>query len=256
MEDTVSAQENLDTPLVQSSQFDRIKNSLIKGLIVCLVAAAGLAVVAVLLGSLSGIVSLSLETLAMAMVHAIAALAYVNTGFKSDDKKELIFFSNTVFVVIILSLITSVLGIWHVLIGDIVGKLYLTYFIILFGTLHANMLHQASGKTTTIDAITNANYFFMVGVIILLLVIVYSDFQTFGAIYYRILAAAGIVDATLTILAVAMHRLYLNQHPEEASSLFAALPHEKRRTSPFLILFGVYLAIQIIASFLVVGIWR
>ena len=236
----------LEAPLQpKAAQFEMIKNILIKGLIGSLIAAAGVAVIAVLLGSLSGIVTLSIETLVLVMVHAIAALTYVNTGYKSDEKGELTFFSNTLFVLIILSFFTSVLGVWSVLGNSLVGQLYLTYFIVLFGALHANMLYQTTGKTKNIDNIATTNYFFMVAVICFLLVIIYSNFQTFPDFFYRLLAALAIIDATLTIVAVALHRLYLGKHPEEASALFATRPQEKRHISPFLILFGIYLILQI-----------
>jgi hypothetical protein len=258
---TPSAPPIVPTP-AGSNHFKEIKSLVIKVLIGCLIVAAGLAVVAVLVGGFSEIMVRSLTTLVLVAVHAIAALTYIGKTDAEHEEGGLSFFSNVVFAVIVLSFITSVLGTWQILGGDIVWKLYATYFIFLFAALHGNMLHQARGKTSLIDNIVRANYLFMMVVIVLLLPIIYISSGDFASIYYRALAAFGIIDATLTILAVALHRLYLNKHPNDASVLFSANPQltadgqtvapqqkiVKRHTNPLLILFAIYLIGQLVVS--------
>jgi hypothetical protein len=241
-------------PHPESNRFKEIKSLVIKVLIGCLVAAAGVSVVAVLVGGFSETMYRSLLTLVLVAAHALAALTYISTSEIKRDEEGLSFFSNVVFVVIVLSFITSVLGTWEIISGDVLGKAYATYFIFLFAALHGNMLHQARGKTSTIDNIIYVNYVFMAVVIAMLLPVVYIGSEMFADVYYRILAAAGIIDATLTILAVSLHRLYLNKHPEQSSALFEASSGSgqpgtpKRHTNPLLILLGAYIILQILGS--------
>lgn len=260
------AQPVVSTPPVITSpgsqRFKEIKNLVIKILIGCLVAAAALAVVAVLVGGLSDILWRAIVTLILVAGHAVAALTYISTSEHSEGKEELGFFSNAVFVVIILSFITSVLGTWNLLSSSIVWKLYGTYLVLLFAVLHGNMLHQSTGKTSTIDNIVKFNYLFMVIVVGMILPIIYFDTGSFDGLYYRFLSAFAIIDATLTIVAVALHRLYLNKHPKDASALFSTSPVQldangqqvvvqqapKRHTNPLLILFAIYLIFQLLSA--------
>ena len=259
-------------PPKPAGRFAEVKNFVIKVLIGCLVVAAGLAVVAVLSGGMSDILSRSLLTLGLVAAHAVAALAYISSSdMKGENGQDLTIFSNAVFTVIVLSFITSVFGTWNVIGGDVVGKLYLTYFVSLFAVLHGEMLYGTTGKTTTIDRLVLANYIFMVLVVLMLLPLIWAGTDQFGEFYYRPLAALGIIDATLTITAVALHKLYLNKHPQEQSQLFtaqlqlgpngqpvAAQVQPKRRTNPLLLLFGLYLAVQLVISlvFAVMGGFR
>lgn len=242
---------------------EQVKSLSIKVMIGSLIAAAGIAVVAVLVGSFNDVLSKALFTLFLITVHALASLGFVGVATGKDDSK-LNIFNNTVFVIIVLSFITSIFGAWEVLPSEIVAKLYGTYFIGLFASLHGDLLFKVMGKENKIDLTVYINYFFMAIVILLLLPLVWLSNTTFPDFYFRMLAASGIVDATLTILAVIWHKLYIQKHPEENSQLFritemrkdengnlvevSVNKREKRRIHPLLWLLGVYLAFQILAS--------
>jgi hypothetical protein len=237
----------------KSTLFQEIKNIIIKILIGCLIAAAALAVVTVLIGGLSDIMGKALMTLALVAIHAIAALGYISTNDVKNEE-ELSFFTNTFFVIIVLSFFTSVFGTWQIINGDLIIRMYGTYFILAFAALHGNMLHEATGKTTTIDRIVIVNYAVMVLVIAMILPIIFYGAETFESYYFRGLAALGIIDATLSILAVSLHRLYLNKHPQAPSMLFTQVPGSaakqpaNRRISPLIIIVGIYIIGQILAS--------
>ncbi len=231
----------------QTSRFAEIKNIVVKTLIGCLVAAAAVSVIAVLTGGFTDTLTKALLTLGSVAIHAIVALGYIKTS--DSEPEELKIFSNTVFTITAFSFITSVFGIWSIFSGDLVGKLYETYFIVLFAVLHGEMLAKTRGKAPHVDQIVTTNYGFMGAVVIMLLLLVFIGFDSFGSIYYRFLAALGIIDATLTILAVALDRLYLNKHPELAPP--PKVPGQKKRSrgmSILLILLGVYLVFQLIVS--------
>jgi hypothetical protein len=232
-------------------------------MIASLIAAAGLAVVAVPVGSFNEIFTRSLATLALVAFHALASLTFIDQTTKSPGSK-LAIFTNTVFALIVLSFFTSVFGVWQVLPGEFVGRLYGTYLVLLFASLHGEMVAQTLGKQTLIDRIVYANFVFMAAVIVLLLPLIWGSGPEEGGFYYRLLAACGIVDATLTILAVILHRLYLQKHPEAKSTLFnvmtklddkgVAVPvpvqAQKRRIHPLIWLLGIFLIGQLVLSFL------
>ena len=245
------------------NRFETLKKLFIKVLIVSLISAAAVAVITVLVGQLSDILWRSLMTLGLVAAHALASLFYIRTAEQSKDGEELTFFSNSVFIIIILSFVTSIFGTWQIIDGELMGKLYLTYFVLLFAVLHGELLSKTSKLEPYIDRIVAANYGFMLLVIGLLLPIIYFSQITFSDIYYRGLAAAGIVDATLTILAVIFHKLYLQKHPKAESQLFSvnsgqldangqpipvAVAIPKRHTNPLLLLLGVYIIGQMVVS--------
>ncbi len=258
------------------TRFESLKKVFIKVLIGSLIAAAVVAVLAVLIGQLNDILWRSLATLSLVALHALASLFYIRTSEQSHEIEDLTFFSNSVFLIIILSFVTSIFGTWKLFDGELVGKLYETYFVLLFASLHGELLYKSTKFEAYIDNLVKINYGFMAIVICMLLPIIFLGDTAFGDFYYRALAAAAIVDATLSILVVIFHKLYLQKHPQAPSQLFAvtatsptdpAAPADpgmnagqpaptvtavavKRHTNPLLILFGIYIAGQIVISLL------
>ena len=240
-----------------------LKKLSIKVMIGSLIAAALLAVLAVLAGEFNDVFGRALGTIGLVTVHALASLAYADNMEKSKNKNGLGIFQNTIFALIVFSFFTSVLGVWEVLPGDIVGKLYLTYFVLFFASLHGSSLAETTGKDNTINNIVYTNYAFMAIVIGMLLPLIwFMGDAEFGDVYYRILAASGIVDATLTILAIILHKLYLQKHPEEKSVLFNVTQTKvdangnpvqvqmvkQRRTNPLVWLLIIFVVLQIVGA--------
>lgn len=201
----------------------------------------------------------------------IAAHSLVSFGFiLSNEKRKTIdnleIFTNATFVIIVLSFITSLFGLWGVIGGDLVGKLYTTYFILLFAILHGEVLAQTLYKEKYIDNIVYSNYVFMSIVVLMILLVVFLNGSVdFGEVYYRFLAAFGIIDATLTLLAVIFHKLYLQKHPMVDSAVFGlqqvgqsngqipqtqAAPPKRGINILVIILIG-FLALQFIGSLIV-----
>ncbi len=229
-----------------------------------LVGAAGIAVVSVLVGEFNDALGKALFTLFLVTIHALLSLAYIDNSTKRYGT-ELKFFSNIIFVILVLSFFTSVFGVWNLFDVEVVLRLYGTYGILAFASLHGEMLYGMVNKKPLIDSLVYLNYVFMLIVIALLLPIVWMDTESFGDFYFRLLAAAGIVDATLTILAVINYKLYLQKHPEENSLLFSykevtdengnvakvRVEDRKRKIHPLLIILGLYLAVQVFGGLLV-----
>lgn len=181
--------------------------------------------------------------------------------------KAWLFFTNSTFVIIVLSFMTSVLGVWEVMPGGLVGRLYALYFVLLFAILHGEVLAKTTGQQSNIDNVVYANYFFMMIVVLMLLPVIFvPDSDSLGGFYYRMLAACGIIDATLTLIAVILHKLYLQKHPKTNDAVFnvplapgqlagagqpavAAAP--KRRMNIFVIILIGYIVLQFGAGIII-----
>ncbi|HSW80684.1 MAG TPA: hypothetical protein VLG47_07945 [Candidatus Saccharimonadales bacterium] len=200
----------------------KIKNIFFKTLIVCLIAAAGVAVVTLLIGKFNDVSEKAIWTILAIATHALIGIAFITSNEKQETFDNLEFFTESTFAIIVFSFITSILGIWGVMPGELVGKLYILYFVLLFAVLHGEVLSKTLGIQDNINKIVAVNFIFMVAVVGLLLPLIFSsDFENFPGFYYRLLAACGIIDATLTMIAVILHRLYVQKHPKVSDPVFA-----------------------------------
>jgi hypothetical protein len=246
-----------------SARAEKLKKLSLQVMIGGLIGAAVVAVVAVLAGSFNSTFEKALFTLFIVVVHALACLAFVEQTGKSKNS-SFRFFENAVFSIIVLSFFTAIFGIWGLFGGSIVGKLYGTYLVLLFACLHGQMLVETRGKQAPIDTLVNANYAVMTVVIVLILPIIWLTAADFPGFYFRLLAACGIIDGTLTILAVILHRLYLQKHPEAQSAIFSVTTQlgsngqpvvtqavtQKRNIHPLVWLLGIFIIGQIVISLL------
>ena len=181
-----------------------------------LVVAALVAVATVLMGQFNEITARVFLTLFMVVVHSLVSLAFIWDDSQRDTFNKLAFFINTVFVLIVLSFITSIFGVWKIISSDNIWHFYQTFFLIGFAALHANILSKASKKEKYIDAVINANYIFIISVVCIFIPIIFTTdaLNVLGEMYFRFLAALGIIDGTLSILTIIFYKLYMHKHPE------------------------------------------
>lgn len=211
----------------------KLKNYFLKIMIGCLVAAGVIAVTTVLTGHFNEIFGKSLLTILLIAIHALVSFGYIDLNEKNKSVNDLTFFHNTTFVLIVLSFVTSIFGVWGVMSGDLVAKLYATYVILLFAVLHGETLSKMINNDSTIDNVVRVNYVFMVVVVLLIVPVIYaSDPASLGDFYYRILAAFGIIDAILTLVAIILNKLYLQKHPKVNPTLFGNTPITLGATAP------------------------
>jgi hypothetical protein len=236
------------------SKSDKLKSSFFKILIGCLIGAASIAVIAVLAGSFSDILARALGTIAAVALHAIVSLSYIAETEKRDNNipnRSLELFSNAVFVIIVISFITSIFAIWQLLDGSLTIRLYLMYGVLLFANFHADILYRIRKFENRIDNIVTANYFLMSAVVVMLAILIFSsDPSDLEEIFFRILAALAIIDATLTITAIIMHKLYLQKHPDLIVKTENTNSSQSKSfwKNPIVILLLIFLGFQIIGS--------
>lgn len=236
------------------SKADRFKRSFFQVLIGCLIGAAAIAVIAILVGNFNDTLARALGTIAMVALHAVLSFSYITETEKRDKKdggRSIELFSNTVFVLIVVSFITSIFAIWQLLAGSLTLKLYMSYGVLLFATLHADVLYRIRGFENRINIVVTTNYFFMATVVAMLFIVIFSNNPSdLGEFYYRLLAATGIVDATMTITAIIMHKMYLQKHPVLASTAAQAATAQSKNfwKNPLVVLLLIFLAFQVIGS--------
>jgi len=80
---------------------------------------------------------------------------------------------------------------------------------VLASIFHSEVISKTRGSRSLINNLVVANLVFIALVALLLLIIIFvdTDLFTLPDVYYRILTASIIVDATLTILIAIFHRI-------------------------------------------------
>jgi hypothetical protein len=149
----------------------------------------------------------------MVIIHSLISLIFIWDDKKQNTFEKLSFFTNILFLIIVVSFITSIFGIWDIIPGEMVTNLYQTYFVIGFSSLHANLLSKAVDKENYLDMVIYLNYVFIGIVALMFFPIIYME-NTYkiGELYYRFLGAAGIIDGTLSILTIIFYKLYKHKH--------------------------------------------
>ena len=196
--------------------FAEFKKFFLFNLIGSLVISALVAVITVLFGEFNEIAWRVLLTLFMVIVHSLICLGFIWDDERQNTFERLAFFINVLFILIVLSFLTSIFGIWKIIPSETVWKLYQTYFVIGFASLHGDILSKALRKENYMDMIVYANYIFMAIVVLMLQAVIYVENATkvLGEMFFRILGAIGIVDGTLSILTIIFYKLYMNKNPK------------------------------------------
>ena len=223
--------------------FAKLKRALLFCLIGSLIVSAVVAVVAILIGHFNDITTRIFFTLFIVMLHSLVSLMFVWDDERQKTFERLSFFINVVFFLIVISFVASTFGIWKIISGETVFHFYQTFFIVAFAALHADILSKVFHKEKYMDMVIYVNYVFMVLVVCMLQPIIFLNNATdvLGSFYYRILGAASLIDATLSILTIIFYKLYLNKHPNAENTLAAP---KKRRMGFWVWILIIYLFFQ------------
>ncbi len=230
--------------------FTKFKQFFIYSLIGSLILSALVAVVTILTNDFNDTTTKVFLTLGMVVLHAALSLSLIWDDTKRNTFERLALFSNALFVLTVASFATSILGIWKIFPGELVGNLYEAYLIFGFAALHIDILSKTLNKEKHIDMLVRANYVFVAIVVLLLMPVTFvkDGAILLGEMYFRVLSAVAIVDGTLTLLALIFLKLYLQKHPEERSPLFASagapVTEHRRGLSGWMLLLVLYLVLQ------------
>ena len=230
---------------ISSSQ---IKKLVVNVMIGSLIGAAAIAVAAVLIGEFNDILGKALITLIVVMIHALASLGFLDSKSKKNNPSELVVFTNTIFVLIVLSFVSSIFGIWELISGTVLTKLYATYFITAFAVSHGEILYKVTGLDKKIDKIIYSNFVLMFVVFALLLPVIWaSGAADFPDFYYRLLSAAAIIDTTLTAeTKMQSSNKSIETSVDNGQSAAQQIGSKNRKIHPLVIVVGIYLLFQFI----------
>jgi len=211
--------------------FTKFKKFFLFTLIGSLIISTLVAVVTVLIGEFNEVSSKVLFTLGMVIVHSLISLGFIWDNDRQNTFERLSFFINVLFLLIVISFITSILGIWKIIPAETVGDLYQTYFVLGFASLHGNMLSKVLKKENYMDMIVYANYAFIAIVVLMLMPVIFIDdaSEVLGDMFFRFLGAAGIIDGTLSVLTIIFYKLYMHKHPEEQNALAGGMQKGKKQ---------------------------
>lgn len=223
----------------------KLKKVFIFGLIASLIISALVAVVTVIIGEFHEVTSKVLWTLSMVVVHSLISLLFIWRDEKTDSIKKLSMFMDILFVLIVISFLTSIFGIWKIIPGATISDLYLSYFVIAFSSLHINILSIALSKKKYIDNIVYTNYGFVVvvGLMTLPLIFIKNAFEVLGDMYSRIISAMGIINWTLSVLIIIFYKMHLHKHPE---AVILTETKTKKKISPWVWVLLIFLLIIIV----------
>lgn len=233
----------------------KLRSILIKSMLGCLIVAAAVAVGAVLIGEFNQTTWRALGTVFAAIIHIGILFAVISTASSKvthpSIERAQEFVINTAIVIAVMSFFTTVLGTWDVLTGDVPAKFYGTYAVVLFAVLHVKTLFDIQILYQKARNIIYANYGFIFFVAILLLYAIWAGTEVLSGFTGRLLAAAAIIDATLSIIAAVLFKLHAQKDPELAQQLKgpARSASTKVIIAILLFIFVVWPVIQFIAFF-------
>lgn len=196
--------------------FDLLKRIFLYGMIGSLAVCAIVAITVILTGTFDGTAARIISTLILVIVHSFISLALIWNDSKTEFSKKFTVLLNTLFVLIVLSFVTSVLGVWDIIGSTLGPQLYMTYFLIAIFVFQGTLLAKALGKETYMDVIVYANYVFIMILFFMAEVAIFmgDKVNLLGEMFGRVMASIGIIDVTLSIITVIFYKLYMQKHPE------------------------------------------
>ncbi len=179
-----------------------------------LVVSAAISIMAVLIGDFNDYIQKSLLTTFSIVVHSMLALAFVSVNIEHRSKTDGILL-NTLFGIVVASFATSILALWDLITGPVIGDLYLTYLYALIAALLCRALLQSNRVDKNTRMLADSSVAITVFLFLILLPSVFVNFpSTLPDMYYRVIAATAILLGTSSVLTAIMHRLYISKHPE------------------------------------------
>ena len=179
-----------------------------------LVLSALVAIIAVLIGNMSGLVGKTIATVAVIIIHSLIALGFISITSKKQPNKGSEIVINTLFVITVLSLITSMVSIWEVVTDSaLIARTYSLFFAAFITSLVIYKLFQATedDKSTIISRNTAIGSSLVSFGLLVPIIYKVSDLPE---LYYRFLTAVNIVVGVSIVITVIFHWYYMSKHPE------------------------------------------
>lgn len=224
--------------------FSKYKKYIINVLTTSLVAASLVAVFSVLIGSFNDTSQRILWTLLVVVTHSLLSVIVISLDKKNQSRLELT--RNVIFFLIPVSVVCATLGIWSIISSSLVAALYQAITVIILLSFHINFLQLLRKASEFIDRLITSNIVVTTATAALIMPLLFigNPKDTLGDFYYRLLAAVGIINGTLTVLVLIFFKLFIQKHPKSRKQirLFA----NKNKISVWVWILIVFLAIQVV----------
>lgn len=220
VEDSNTSNVSAPTGEIYGLSAVEFRGLLIKLLLGSLVMAAGVAVIAILIGSMTDVVWRSISTILVAIFHILIVFGIVSMPVTEQNeaaRRSSNLLMNATVTLVVLSFFTAIFHIWEVFTSDISIKLYMTYVVVFAGLVHAKVLMDAEAIYTKLRPYVYANYAFVALVTILILGVIYageSAFDLLDSFYGRLLAASAVVDVTISMVIAVLQKLHAQKNPQ------------------------------------------
>ncbi len=215
-----------------------------------LIISALVAIIAVLIGNMSGLVGKSIATVAIIIFHSLLALGFISITSTKQPNKGSAIVIDTLFGITVLSLITAMLGVWEVVTdGEFIFRQYSVFFAAFITSLVIYGLFQATEKDKSTSISRNTAIGSSITSFALLLPVLY-DIGTLPEFYYRVLTAVNIVVGVSIVITVIFHWYYMSRNPQLRSDGKPEKPMSLGGMigKGLLILIGIWLAMGIFSG--------
>jgi len=231
----------------------KYKKYIINILTTSLVAASLVAVFSVLIGSFNDTSQRILWTLLVVVTHALLSVIIISFEKKNQSRLELT--RNVIFFLIPVSVVCATLGIWSILSSSLVAALYQAITVIILVSFHINFLQLLRKASKFIDRLITSNIAVTAATagLIMPLLFIANPKDTLGDFYYRLLAAIGIINGTLTVLILIFFRLFLQKHPNAKKQI--KLFSGKSKISIWVWILFIFLSLQVV-PYLIFGLFE
>jgi hypothetical protein len=241
---THSAPTEKDSP----SRLNRIKTAFLYILIIGLAAAALTSVIALLVGQFNSTIGKALLTIFIFFTHSLLILAVLWSDRYNQVGKLVL--PTTIVVLVLANIVTSTLGTWEIISGEVAWRVTGLYFLVLGAAFIVSLLlrFRLAQQATQIALYTSIG--FIVATLVALIPWVLDLFSKFDPLYFRIIAALSILAAASLIIGMIIRSIALSQN----ESLKLTAPQKHPITGGML---SIYITVGVITSIVwVVGfIW-
>lgn len=215
-----------------------------------LIISALVAIIAVLIGNMDGIIGKSLSTVVSVILHSLVALGFISMTSTKQPNKGSAIVINTLFGLTVLSLITSMLSTWDVVTdSEFIFRQYLAYFAAFVTSLIIYGLYQSTENDKSTVIARNTAIGSSLTSFVLLLPIIYK-IDNLVEFYYRLLVAVNIVVAVSVVITVIFHWYYVSKQPKEDNEERTPLTLGQLIGRIVLWLIGLWFAAAFISAFI------
>lgn len=205
---------NQNTIIDDKPESNPLKKYFLYAMVGGLILSAVISIISVLVGQFNEFAVKSIVTTLSIVVHSLLALSFVSGKYKHKSAQDNLLV-NILFTVTVASFLTSILSLWNIITGSIIGHLFAFYlYSFIAAGLCRNLINIESDDSTT-KKLANASVVITVFLYLLLMPTVFSDeFYKLPELYWRSIAATSILLGTTSVITAVLNRLYVNKHSE------------------------------------------